>query len=309
MATISMTDPTQSDVWRAVIKASRVPFLILAPVNVLLGVAASVGHGYPWTSVELALVFLGALAAHASVNLINEYFDFRSGLDGTTQRTPFSGGSGALVMTPQAARAVLYAGIGTLVLTILIGLRFVAIHGGTMLPIGLLGVAIIVLYTPWLNRRPWLCLVSPGIAFGPLMVIGTSVALTGEITPLAVFVSIVPGCLTNTLLLVNQYPDIEPDRRVGRRHLPIVYGRRTCALVYAVHMVVAAGAIVYGIASHVLPMASALALIPLAGSIPVYIATRAVTITQESLLRSLGINVALSLVTPFVLALTILVAG
>ena len=239
MPTVVLTEPapsnpSPSEMWRAMITSARLRFLILASACVLLGVSASLGHGYPWTTLDLVLVFVGAVAAHASVNMINDYFDFRSGLDATTQRTPFSGGSGALVTTPQAAPAVLWGGIACLVVTILIGLRFVAIHGGTMLPIGLLGVALIVFYTPWVNRRPWLCLVSPGIAFGPLMVMGTSVALTGEITPLSMLVSIVPGCLTDTLLLVNQYPDIEPDRRVGRRHLPIVYGRRTCALFYAV---------------------------------------------------------------------------
>ncbi len=51
-----------------------------------------------------ALVLLGALAAHGAVNALNEYADYRSGLDLRTARTPFSGGSGTLVDHPQSWR-------------------------------------------------------------------------------------------------------------------------------------------------------------------------------------------------------------
>jgi hypothetical protein len=49
------------------------------------------------------LIFIGALFAHISVNTLNEYFDFKSGLDLTANKTPFSGGSGALPNTPDVA--------------------------------------------------------------------------------------------------------------------------------------------------------------------------------------------------------------
>ena len=49
---------------------------------------------------DLMLVLIGAVSAHISVNTFNEYFDFLSGLDAKTVKTPFSGGSGALVENP-----------------------------------------------------------------------------------------------------------------------------------------------------------------------------------------------------------------
>ena len=48
-----------------------------------------------------------------------------------------------------------------------------------LLPIGLLGLVLVVSYTPWITRHPLLCLVAPGLGFGPVMVLGTLVALTG----------------------------------------------------------------------------------------------------------------------------------
>ena len=40
------------------------------------------------------MVFLGLLLTHISVNVLNDYFDYRSGMDLATKRIPFSGGSG-----------------------------------------------------------------------------------------------------------------------------------------------------------------------------------------------------------------------
>ena len=56
----------------------RVPFLILAPVCVFLGIGTAV-----WTSdglnvLYVVLALIGGVAAHISVNALNEYFDFRS---------------------------------------------------------------------------------------------------------------------------------------------------------------------------------------------------------------------------------------
>ncbi|MGR9073580.1 MAG: hypothetical protein ACU833_11000 [Gammaproteobacteria bacterium] len=43
---------------------------------------------------------------HASIKLFNEYEDFGSKLDFLTQRTPFTGGSGTLIIAPELAAPV-----------------------------------------------------------------------------------------------------------------------------------------------------------------------------------------------------------
>ena len=105
----------------------RVPFLILAPACVLLGIATAyyaTGTFHPGYAI---LAFIGGIAAHISVNALNEYYDFKSGLDLKTQRTPFSGGSGTLPAKPEMARAALVIGLVSLALTGLIGLYFIAV--------------------------------------------------------------------------------------------------------------------------------------------------------------------------------------
>lgn len=163
---------------------ARPPFLLLTLSCVFLGVALSwhaVPHDATWW-LHVGLVLLGGLAAHVSVNALNEYMDFKVGLDQTTQRTPFSGGSGVLPSRPDLAAYTLMLGVGTLLMTVWVGFYFLWAVPGARLPLlmlGGLGVVLVAIYTPWLTRRPWLCLVAPGLGFGPAMVLGTQVVLTG----------------------------------------------------------------------------------------------------------------------------------
>ena len=94
---------------RTVLATTRPSFLLLSLVSAALGLASGASTGHPNDPASAALALLGALSAHAAVNLHNEWHDFRSGLDASTRRTPFSGGSGALVANPSAARATLPA--------------------------------------------------------------------------------------------------------------------------------------------------------------------------------------------------------
>jgi len=84
----------------------RLPFLLLTPACVSLGVERPFDPQEP-SMPSLVFIVIGALCAHISVNAFNEYFDFKSGLDFRTHRTPFSGGSGTLPENPQNAHYAL----------------------------------------------------------------------------------------------------------------------------------------------------------------------------------------------------------
>ena len=88
---------------------------------------------------------------------------------------------------PQLLGAALWLGILSLAVTLSIGAYFVLTSPvwPALLLIGGLGCALILAYTPWLTRRPWLCLFAPGLAFGPLMLIGGQLALSGQTSPSA----------------------------------------------------------------------------------------------------------------------------
>ncbi|MHB8109035.1 MAG: prenyltransferase, partial [Syntrophorhabdaceae bacterium] len=187
----------------------KVPFLILTPMCILVGISTAMFAGTKINALSVILIVIGAVCSHISVNALNEYCDFKSGLDSRTTRTPFSGGSGALQERPDKAGAALATGIISLLLCFAIGMYFVFTVGILLLPLGLLGIALIIFYTQWITKRPIICLVAPGLAFGPLMVLGTHFVLTGSYSWTALLASLVPGFLVSDLLLLNQFPDLE----------------------------------------------------------------------------------------------------
>ncbi len=286
-----------------IVRTFRPPFLLLTPVCVFLGTAVVyAGHG-EINIVLLLLVLGGALTAHISVNTLNEYLDFRSGLDLLTRRTAFSGGSGALPAHPQSAAAVLGAAIVAIIITTIIGAYLVWRSGSGLLIPGLAGMALIAAYPGYINRRPWLCLIAPGTGFGIFMVAGTQYVLHGEYLPVTGWVMLVPFLLVNNLLLLNQYPDIDADRQSGRRHLTIVYGTTTANIVYALFLAATAAVLGLGMWSGVFPEQSWMALLPLPAGL--YALSGAVLYGDNigSSPQYLAANVMVCLFTPLLLGL------
>jgi 1,4-dihydroxy-2-naphthoate octaprenyltransferase len=280
----------------------RVPFLILTPACVVAGLAAAI-----WTSGQVnwfhfVLVLIGALSAHVSVNIFNEYFDFKSGLDADTKRTPFSGGSGRLPESPEIARPVLIMAWIFFGITALIGLYFVFTIGSGLIPLGLLGLLIIYFYTEWITRFPLLCLITPGLGFGTLMVMGTDFVLTGQYSWTAFLASLVPFFLVNNLLLLNQFPDVEADQNVGRKHLPIKIGKEKSSWIYIVFLLLPYAVIVFGIITGYFPLSSLIGFL----SLPLVILNSWGVLQHaentEELIPFLGQNVLINLVTPVLVA-------
>lgn len=284
----------------------RVPFLILTPACVLLGLGTAVWTNGRVNWLHLAMALAGAVCAHISVNAFNEYFDFKSGLDARTQRTPFSGGSGTLQTREEMARPALAMAWTALAITALIGLCFVFLRGPAILPLGVLGLLVIYAYTPWLTRDPFLCLIAPGLGFGPLMVMGVHFALTGAYSWTAFVASLVPFFLVSDLLLLNQFPDVEADRGVGRRHFPILIGRKTSSLIYGAFLASAYVSIILGVVLGLLPTICLIGLLGAALAVPAGVNAFRHSDDVGRLIPSLGMNVLLNLATPVLVGIGLL---
>lgn len=286
--------------------SARLPFLVLPLVLVLLGVASAfeVTHEIDWG--KLAIILLTAVSAHVSVNALNEYFDFRIGLDAVTEKTPFSGGSGALPDNPQQARGVFLLGTASLLVTLAGGLYLVSVTGWELLLPGLAGVLIVSTYTPWMTRSPLLSLIMPGVGFGPVMVIGTAYVLAGEVTPTMVIASMVPFFLVNNLLLLNQYPDIEADRQHGRRNLPILHGTRVSGIVYLLFELAAAAVIVAGILLGFMPASTLLPVALLVAASPIALMASRRLDDRQRLIPLMTMNLIVVLVVPVLLSVSLL---
>ena len=290
-----------------VIGTMRPRFLILAVVCAFLGMAAAIwteGSINPWHAV---LAFIGAVAAHGSVNAINEYLDFKSGLDFQTNRTPFSGGSGTLIQDVTKAPVVLWTAIITALVTVIIGVYFALTVGWYILPLGLIGLVVIFTYTQWFNIKPLLCLVAPGFGFGTLMVLGTYYVLAGRFSWAAALASFVPFFLVSNLLLLNQFPDVDADKTVQRRHFPILIGRKKSAVIFTAFTIATYLIIILGVVTRLTPVWTLLGLLTIVIAVPTIRGTLKNADDIPALIPSILNNVLLNLITPALMGIGFLI--
>jgi 1,4-dihydroxy-2-naphthoate octaprenyltransferase len=215
--------------WLLVIRA---PFLPLSVVLAFLGTSIAWYDGALHFGYAL-LAFFGLLLAHISVDVFNEYFDYKSGVDFKTQRTPFSGGSGALPSGLVSPKQALWLGIGSLLAIIPIGIYFTIVQGWQLLPLLLVAAVCIVIYTPFILKMGWTEW-APGLGMGALPILGAYFIQTGEYTLPIVIASVPSGILVHNLLLLNEFPDVDADVTVNRRTLPITIGKGKASIIYSV---------------------------------------------------------------------------
>ena len=288
------------------IQTIRPSFLILTPICIFLGLSSTLAIDSTIDFSACFLVLIGATFAHISVNTLNEYYDFKSGLDLKTDKTPFSGGSGALPGNPDMAESVYILGLVSLLVTITIGIYLVLEYGIQILPFGVVGITLIITYTQWLNRFPFLCLIAPGLGFGVLMVVGTHVILSGNHSQLPWLLSLIPFFLINNLLLLNQYPDIKADESVGRSTFPIAFGLNKSNAVYAIFMLATYGLLLFYIIKGYIPKLSIIALVPMVFSVFALIGAIKYTSRIGAFPQYMGANVAATILTPLLLGISII---
>jgi 1,4-dihydroxy-2-naphthoate octaprenyltransferase len=242
---------------------TRPQFLLLSVVLAFLGTCIAWYDGAFHLGYAL-LAFFGLLMVHISVNVLNDYFDYRSGIDLEVKRTPFSGGSGILPAALLTPRQVLWFGLVSFLLAVPIGVYFVVTldKGWQLLPLLLVAAVCILLYTPLLTRLGWPEW-APGVGLGALPILGVYFVQTADYTLPAVIACVPSGILVHNLLLLNEFPDAEADKKAGRKTLPIIMGARKASLVYSALTVVVYLWIIGGVIAGQMPVLSLLGLLTL----------------------------------------------
>lgn len=287
---------------------SRPQFLLLSFSVVLLGSAIALYQGAEWSMSLFVLINTGALLSHAAVNMLNEYQDFHSGLDNMTLRTPFSGGSGALPSNPQAAPLVFKTLVGILGLLVILGGYFIYLKGWALLPLGLVGLLVILTYTSKITGWPWVCLIAPGLAFGPLMVLGSYFVWTGGFSWLALLLSLVPFFLVNNLLLLNQVPDLKADKSAGRFNLLMKIGLTQSMKFFIAFMVLAFVSLLVAVIVFHLPYFTWIAFVGALLAIPMIKTIIQLPVSIDKLMPALTMNVIINLLVPAFIGIGLLLS-
>ena len=204
------------------IKETRPQFLTLSVALAFLGTAIAWYHG----PVNIGYAFLagfGLMLTHGSVNALNDYFDYKSGIDLNTRRTPFSGGSGLIPEGKLPLKQALGVGVITFLIALAIGIFFVMVKGWQLAPLLIIAGLLLVLYTPVILKTPWPEW-SPGLGLGILPILGFYFVQVGEYDWRVLMASVPSGILVHNLLLLNEFPDVEADRKGNRKTTPVLFG-------------------------------------------------------------------------------------
>jgi 1,4-dihydroxy-2-naphthoate octaprenyltransferase len=234
------------------VSITRANFLPLTIVIVLAGLAAAFYSHRTILPIDAALVMVGALLTHASVNAFNNYFDYRSKIDAKTPKTPFSGGVDILVKGMMKPSEALTVCLFTIICAALIGIYFLIRLFSVLLPLIVYGALIIVFYTPILSRIPALSEIVAGSGFG-LMGLGVYITQTGIIDAAGIAILIPITILVALLLFLNEFPDAEVDRAGGRRHIVILLGKRGSAWLYVAGQAATYASIILAVAVGAAP--------------------------------------------------------
>lgn len=219
---------------KAWILAARPKTLTGATVPVMIGIACAVAM-YGWCGIRVVpavLCMLFALIMQVDANFINDYFDFMKGTDDEQRLGPKRACAQGWI-TASAMRSGLFV---TTLLACIVGLPLVYYGGWEMIMVGLACVVFCFLYTisfSYIGLGDLLVLVFFGIVPVCLTYWLTAPPTALTSIPFAVvLMSIACGLIIDTLLVVNNYRDIENDRRAGKLTLIVRIGERGGLVLY-----------------------------------------------------------------------------
>ncbi|MEK0381605.1 MAG: prenyltransferase [Nitrosopumilus sp.] len=230
----------------------RIRFLLASVVAVSVGLALSWWHGVQIDIWYAIMTMAGVIALHSSVDLLNDYWDYKRGIDTQTQRTKMSGGTGVLPEGLLKPTQVFRAGIIFLIIGGLIGSYFVVIDG---IIIGLI-LAFAVLSIYFYSTK----IVDSGLAEvfvtvkGTMIVLGTYFIQTLEINIAAIMAGIFVGMLSSLVLFITSFPDYDADKAKGRKTLVIFLGKQKATTMFWIFPLIAYSVLISGIIYEIFPI-------------------------------------------------------
>ncbi len=230
----------------------RIRFLLASVIAVSAGLALSWWHGVQIDLWYAIMTLGGVIALHASVDLLNDYWDYKRGIDTQTQRTKMSGGTGVLPEGLLEPTQVYRAGIIFLIIGGLIGSYFVVIDG---IIIGLI-LAFAVLSIYFYSTK----IVDSGLAEvfvtvkGTMIVLGTYFIQSSEINIASIMAGIFVGVLSSLVLFITSFPDYDADKSKGRKTLVIFLGKQKATTMFWIFPIIAYSVLISGIIYEIFPL-------------------------------------------------------
>ena len=204
--------------------ATRPSFLTITLLGCLIGLLSSGNLNQQHWGINLMAVGV-AVFAHAAANVLNDYFDHLNGSDSNNldRIPPFTGGSRFIQEKTFKPKEIFQFGLLLLLFSICIGLYICYVSTWTLLPIGILCIALV-----WMYSAPPFELMSHGllgelaIALSwALIVIGFASLQSNSFDVAAIPIALAYGFMVANILFLNQIPDIKADKNSGKMTLAV----------------------------------------------------------------------------------------
>jgi len=214
-----------SSPWFLAIRPKTLP---ASAAPVIVGTACAIGDGgFSFFPALAALV--GALLLQVAVNLANDYFDDKHGIDSEKRLGPIRVTQSGLI----PARQVFAAMVGCLALATVVGLYLVMKGGLPILVIGIFCIISALAYSggPYPIASNGLGEIFAFLFFGPVAVCGAYYVQTLDMGIRPFIASIPPGLLVAAIMNVNNLRDIPTDTVAGKNTLSVRLGRDKSSVV------------------------------------------------------------------------------
>jgi len=240
---------------------TRMPFTSasLLPVFVVGAYFTGIGDGLFNVPLFILTIF-GILIAHLGINVFNDYFDVKDGTDeaNTEYFQQVSGGSRAIELGLITLKGTRTLGIILTILALTIGgvilSQIYSANFNGAIQIAFAGLFLGYFYTARpirLVARRGLGEIAIFLAFGPLLTLGVGYAIfngdfaNSEHFLACLLIGIPMGLLTTNILLINEFPDMKSDKKTGKNHLVVTFGKKTSRWIYLTFLVLAVGSSFY----------------------------------------------------------------
>lgn len=209
--------------------ASTIPMLVAGALAYAHTGTVHVG----WFALALAGIYLIEIGKNA----VNEFVDYLTGVDRFVtpdKRNPFSGGKKTIVDDKLSIIETAVIAFFTLAAAFIIGVSIAYFREPAVFWIGMAGGVLAVFYSlpPFKLNYNGLGEVAVGLTFGPLIVIGMYVMLTGTLNWNVALIGMPLGFLITNVLWINQYPDYEADIKGNKRNWLVRIGKESGIKVY-----------------------------------------------------------------------------
>lgn len=223
-----------------------------------------------WILSLLGLV--GIALVHLSVNILDDYFDWKKGAVSEYKKLSEKG---IVAITNKCfyleqnlltEKQVLFGALSMDAIACLLGLIIALKAGMAVIFIAALTGLIGFFYSAPPLSLSYRGLGEPviGLIFGPLLMFGGYITAGAHLDKLILITSVIIGILVLNIAYVHAVMDFDTDIKVGKKSFPILFGTKDNAIkVLALMYLIAYLIFAIGIYNHIYPLACALAFITL----------------------------------------------